>query len=325
VTTTPYAPTPDPRRVKPASDRDAHDNWTRVGGKEPRWYHRDWTVSEATSGAMAEAFLAADPDDTTGWMGQDMRVEDETGRTLAVLVHPDRLRKASQFAQSVQELKEQPTDTALHPAVHGPGGGGDGMLIDTGAIQDQLALLIARRAMPKELPERSDEEGWEKWRAEVQAAAEKIRRSESDWLIAAAVEMAYTMAPYKDTQGVVPIRAWHTVAQEGGPQQEQRWSLAYETPARGLYVKAGAPNFWGEDWVVVSGSGYVVRGGFFSREVACAYAVAIATAVPGIDFRCWSMELPDTPPGISDVVRAVNLQWDPYGPRQERAAGTEEL
>lgn len=309
--------TPDPFRTTPVDEDDAQANWTYIGGKADRWYHRDWTIDEAKSGAMAAAFLVADPEDVSGWMAQDMRIEDAEGNAVGYLVHPDRLEKIRGFEAEVERMKEQPVDGALHLAIHGPGAGGDALLVDTEAIRKDVAYQLAiREAKGEPRPARGDEAEWVKWRADRQVRADEIEREDS--LLGLAVNLAYCLAPQPDQRGVVPVRAWHSAPQEASAEQEAHWVLAYTTPARGLFVRSGQPNLWGEDFAVVTGSGWQLRGGFLSREIASEYATAIAAAVPGIDWRTWSMPVKDAPDGLLEALMTVNKAWTNYGPREER-------
>ena len=306
----------DPYRTEPANAIDEQDNWTHISGQEERWYHRDWTIDEAKSGAMAAAFLTAHPDDVAGWMAQDMRIEDADGNAVGFLVHPDRLDKIRSFEAEVEQMKEQPEDGLLYPAIHGPGAGGDALLVDTTQIREDVAYHLAcREAKSEPRPAHGDENAWEAWRAARRERAAEIEAEDS--LIGLAVQLAYCLAPMPDTRGVVPVRAWHSAPQEGSAERESHWQLAYTTPARGLFVRSGRPNLWGEEFDVVTGSGWQLRGGFISREVATDYATAIAAAVPGIDFRTWSMPINDSPDGLLDALKAVNREWGQFGRREQ--------
>lgn len=308
----------DPFRTEPADDTDAHDNWTSIGGEDSRWYHRDWTIEEAKTGAFVTAFLEANPDDVSGWMAQDMKIEDDDGNPVGYLVHPDRLAKIYEFEREIADMKEQPKDGLIHPAVHGPYSGGDNMLVDTESIRTELALVLARLEVKNEpRPERCDDAGWEAWRAARAKRAAEIEEEDSSSLIGSAVHLAYSMTPYPDERGVIPIRAWSPGDQEDGAEQEARWMLAYTTPARGLFVRAGSPGFFGNTYTVVTGSGYVVRQGFESREVATGFAQAFTEAVPGIDWRTWSMQEKDMPPALLEPLKQVMKEWDQFGRRPQ--------
>jgi hypothetical protein len=277
-------------------------HWTSVhDANGTRWYRHTWPVAAARDG-LVDAFLAADPGDKAGWMGSPMRVVDDTGAEVAVVVDPDRYRKLVDAAGELTAKKETPPDAEYHPAVHGPGSGGDGMLIDTDPIRVQLAWLLAKIEL-----------GDDANREAVQVRAAEIETKRSSWLVATAVLIALQIKLLAGHDGVVPIRCWSSPTQ--GAETEARWHLAYQTPARGLYVRGGDPNLFGEEYDVVSGSGYRLRSGFVSREVATDYAVAIAAAAPDVDWRVWDTPLAEAPPAILDPVAAENKRWWPYGPR----------
>jgi hypothetical protein len=288
------------------------DHYTRVvaspaqGGS--RWYRHTWDLAAARAGLL-DAFLAADQGDKSGWTGQDMRVQDADGATVAVMVDPARLDRLEAAAAELADREESPPDGGYHPAVHGPCSGGDGMLIDTDPIRRGLAWMLARYDLRGDDPDRE----------KIRARAAELDKHEGDWLLSAAVTTALSVMLMADHDGVVPIRAW-SAPSEGAAVHEARWVLAWTTPARGLYVRGGSPQLWGEDYAVVTGAGWKLRGGFLSREIATEYAVAIATAAPQVDWRTWDTPITDAPPDIRDPLAAENRRWTVMGLRDQPAA-----
>lgn len=222
------------------------------------------------------------------------------------------------FQDQIKRMLEQPLDDLLRPAVNGPSINGDDLLIDTDQIRDDVAYLLACREVdgdPK--PPYSDEAAWDQWRADRSARAAELRAEAKDGLLGFAVQLAWRLAPLPDARGVVPVRAWR--ARDDGAESEAYWSLAYVTPARGLFVRAGNPGLFGEEFAVVSGSGFVIRSGFVTRGAAEDYAVAVAAAVPGIDWRAWTTHTDDAPAPIRDALMAVSRAWTTFGPKGQPA------
>ena len=284
------------------------DHWTSIGAGDGtyRWYRHTWPIEAARAGLL-DAFLAT-PGVPDHWSSSDMRVVDDQGDEVAVVVSSARLEKLEEAARQLERAKDQPDTDNTHPALHGPHTGGDNLLLDTEDIRKTLAWAIAcvtLRAFDGDAKDRGVV------RADILAESERIEREQSTALIGASVQIATKVQLWPDTRGAVPVRAWS--AGNDSPEQEEHWSLAYTTPARGLYVKAGKPNLWGEDFNVVTGSGYSLRNGFMDRPTAEAFAVAVAEAVPGIDWRVWDAPLSAMPPEIAEALMAVFKAWGAFG------------
>jgi hypothetical protein len=292
---------PDTPATETGPDGSPREHWTSIGARDGhRWYRHTWTVDDARTGLL-DAFLSADAEDTSGFMGQDMRVRDDNGKAVAVLMHPERARRLDDVTAAVERLKEQPTDGDLHPALHGPRTGGDGLLMDTDVIRRQLAWVLAIKDVGE--PPSLEKDVIDEWRGRVKERADEIDEEDDVYLLGASVLVARAVAFWPDERGVVPIRAWNR--REEGAEREANWQLAYTTPARGLYVRGGKPNLWGEEHSVVTGSGYAIQHGFVSREEASDFAVAIADAAPGIDWRVWDVPLSDMPDSLREPLVAA--------------------
>jgi hypothetical protein len=85
-----------------------------------------------------------------------------------------------------------------------------------------------------------------------------------------------------DGHGAVPILALgHDHAEPG---RGMRWQLAFTTGVRGLYVRITANGFFGEEWGIVTGSGYRLASGWFDREVAERACDALGRVLPDTDW-----------------------------------------
>lgn len=85
-----------------------------------------------------------------------------------------------------------------------------------------------------------------------------------------------------DSQGAVPILMWgHS---NDDPQPRQFWQLAYKTDVDGLFLRAEANGFFGEEWAIVTGSGWKLAAGWHTRDAAAHATAAIGRVLPYIDW-----------------------------------------
>lgn len=308
----------DPDRTKPANNEDAEQNWTTIHSDGTRYFRHRWPLDEARAGDPLGAFLAADESDKTGWLGQVVTIADDDDNAVALIVHPDHFALVQQMRRELHELTRQPKDGLMHVAVQGPDAAPDRPLVNVEGIRRDLAFLLARHELDGERPPRPQDpnvSGLEVQRARdahrnrVAGRVQEILAADSPWLDVAAAELAWSLTPYPDGRGLVPIRAW-SAPSGGGSVPAVQWCLAYATAARGLFVREGAPNLFGETFSVVSGSGYAIRTGFESREIAERFAVGLADAAPGIDWRVWETPLSDAPPELREPLVEFFRSWN---------------
>lgn len=285
-------------------DGSPREHWTathHAGGTD--WHRHTWPASE-TSGIVA-AFLAGN--------SRRMTVLGDNDEPAAYLIDADEYRTLATAAAEIDALRDAPKDTAYHPAIMGPGSRSDDvMLIDTDGIRDELVLALA----VLEVGHR-DGQPLEDYRAQIAAAKDRIRERLDLTLTGCAVQVAWKLALNADDTGMVPIRMY-TRPTGHESHAEVRWQLAYQTPVRGLYVRLGNPGIFGDTWTVVTGSGYMLRGGFDSREIASSYAEAIHSAAPGVDWRVFTTNHEDMTPELAAAIGAETRNWLPFG-RVERA------
>lgn len=88
-----------------------------------------------------------------------------------------------------------------------------------------------------------------------------------------------------DDTGAVPIlmRA-HDLENRDAPQSRMLWQLAYKTTVPGLFIRATANGFFGEEFGIVTGSGFQLASGWWDRDVAEKAVAAIGQALPQIDW-----------------------------------------
>jgi len=99
-----------------------------------------------------------------------------------------------------------------------------------------------------------------------------------------------------DGNGAVPILTLSHDPDEPGPGL--RWQVACRTGVRGLYVRAVA-GFFGDEWEILTGSGYVLTRGWYERQEAEAACAALGRVLPNADW----MRL--TPDGFTPTAQAA--------------------
>lgn len=110
-----------------------------------------------------------------------------------------------------------------------------------------------------------------------------------------------------DGQGAVPIlRLGHD---DDEPGNGMRWQMAFVTEVPGLYVRVTSNGFFGEEWGIVTGSGYQMASGWHSREGAATCVYALGRVLPNAEW----MQL--TPRSFTkDAVAAITAAIKRYGP-----------
>jgi hypothetical protein len=111
-----------------------------------------------------------------------------------------------------------------------------------------------------------------------------------------------------DGQGAVPILMIGHEPDEPGPAL--RWQIAYATPVHGLYLRT-TPAMFGDEWAIVTGSGYRLASGWLSRDDATATAEALGRTLPGLD---WMRITPKGfTPKAQKAIRAVLKRYGYFG------------
>ncbi len=100
-----------------------------------------------------------------------------------------------------------------------------------------------------------------------------------------------------DGQGAVPILMLGHDTDEPGPPL--RWRIAYKTDVRGLYLHSSGNGFFGEEWGILTGSGYCLARGWYERDEAAAAVAALGRVLPNAD---WMRLGPD---GFTDRAKAA--------------------
>jgi hypothetical protein len=117
---------------------------------------------------------------------------------------------------------------------------------------------------------------------------DELEQHDQDRIIGVAIACLLRTTLDADTQGAVPILMFSHDGDD--PEPRQHWQLAYKTDVDGLFLRATANGFFGEEWGIVTGSGWRLVSGWWSREDAARAAAAVARVLPYID---WMSAGPD--------------------------------
>jgi len=112
-----------------------------------------------------------------------------------------------------------------------------------------------------------------------------------------------------DGQGAVPVMVHGHEHDE--PGTGLRWQLAFVTKVPGLYVRVTGNGFIGEEWGIVTGSGFRVQSGWYSRDDAAECCEALGRVLPNTD---WMRLTPSAfTPKAQAAIKAVLRRYHPFG------------
>ena len=180
---------------------------------------------------------------------------------LAVILDPAEHRELLDAWHAFQDSQEPNDDADLpagyRPYVHSPNATTDRLL-----PHEPLHTPLAHAMFRKPFDELDDTE------------------QTNVIFVAIACLLRTTLDP--DTQGAVPILMFSHAGDD--PEPRQFWQLAYKTDVDGLFLRATGNGFFGEEWSIVTGSGWRLFHGWFSREDAARAVAAIGRVLPYIDW-----------------------------------------
>lgn len=111
---------------------------------------------------------------------------------------------------------------------------------------------------------------------------DELEQREQDRVIFVAIDCLLRTTFDADTQGAVPILMFSHAGDD--PEPRQYWQLAYKTDVDGLFLRASGNGFFGEEWSIVTGSGWRLFSGWWSRDDAARAAAAVGRVLPYIDW-----------------------------------------
>ena len=186
---------------------------------------------------------------------------------LAVILDPAEHRElldAYHAFQDSQEPKEDPDLPAgYRPYIHSPNATTD-RLLPTEPLQTPLSYALFQKPF------------------------EELTQHERDRVTYTAISCLLRTTLDPDSQGAVPVLMLSH--NDDDPEPRKFWQLAYKTDVDGLFLRATSNGFFGEEWTIVTGSGWKLFSGWWSRSDAARAAAAISRVLPFID---WMSATPD--------------------------------
>jgi hypothetical protein len=225
-------------------------------------------------------FLAGDRMERWIADGEDLGTGSQT---LAYIVPGDameEIRKGYHAWHDIQEVREEAADEpdGYQPFRHSPLAMGGERLLPTEPAEEHLSRIFFGKAF-------SD-----------------LNREEEGKVQAASIMCVLDTRLDPDGQGAVPILALGTDHDE--PGRSLRWQMAFVTGVHGLYVRVTGANFFGEEFGIVTGSGYRLTSGWYDREVAERACEALGRVLPDTD---WMRMTPGqfTPAAVKAVRQVI--------------------
>jgi hypothetical protein len=111
---------------------------------------------------------------------------------------------------------------------------------------------------------------------------DELEQRDQDRIIGVAIACLLRTTFDPDSQGAVPILMFSHDGDD--PEPRTFWQLAYKTDIDGLFLRASGNGFFGEEWAIVTGSGWRLAAGWWSKDDAARAAAAIARVLPYIDW-----------------------------------------
>lgn len=218
---------------------------------------------------------------------------DDNDKCVAVILDPARHRELLD-AETAWEDSQEPRDyadlpTGYRPYIHSPNARTD-RLLPTEPLNTPLAHAIFGKPY------------------------DELDDGQQTKILGTAISCLLRTTFDPDTQGAVPILMWsHSV---DDPEPRKFWQLAYKTDVNGLFLRAEANGFFGEQWQIVTGSGWKLFSGWWSRDDAARAAAAIARVLPYID---WMDASPDAfTPRSKKALAAVIRRYSQVGVREDQ-------
>ena len=239
-----------------------------------------------------DEFLA-DPGGMARWIGEH---DDENrpgnpdyGRVLAHIVGAEAWERVSNGYHQWHEALEVRDDFAGEPPAYRPWSYSPlatmDRLLPTAPLLPALAWAVHKKKL------------------------DDLTEDEQDVLTSHAIMCLLRVQLDPDGQGAVPIlMVGHS---EDEPGQALRWQIAFVTPVPGLYVRVTGNGFTGEEWGIVTGSGWKLSSGWYSRDQVLACVEALGRVLPNADW----MRL--EPSGYTDrakaAIRSVLRRYRTFG------------
>jgi hypothetical protein len=234
-----------------------------------------------------DEFLAA-PSEGSRWIGsKNRRQGDDYGEPVAYIVSADswhRVQNGYHHWTEAQEVADEEQSASYRPWIHSPRATTD-RLLPTEPLHDTLAWAIFKKKY-----------------AELE---ENDQRRVKATAIACLLEVQLD----PDGQGAVPILS--VGHDPENPGESLRWQIGIRTKIRGLYLRVTGNGFLGEEWGILTGSGYRITSGYYDQDSANSAAEALGRVLPNTD---WMRLGPNAfTPAAKTAIRGVLKRYHVWG------------
>ncbi|MEV0382338.1 hypothetical protein [Nonomuraea sp. NPDC050643] len=251
------------------------------------------TFAHGDAQEALEQFLSGDDDgrDRDGRrIARNIARPDDSG-LAAVIVDPAEYEELHDAQAALRDwLTPRPDDDpdGYRPFRHSPKAQED-RLLPIGPLQDPLARLLCGRPF------------------------EELEAKDRDRVAAAAMVCLLDLRLDPDDSGAVPVMMHaHNAEPRDAARPLKLWRIAYKSDVHGLYLRVSASGFFGEEWEIVTGSGFRVASGFFGRDTAAAALSAIGRVLPQVNWMTVRDASVFTPNAL-DALRQVFARYRESG------------
>jgi hypothetical protein len=211
---------------------------------------------------------------------------DGTSRTVCV-IDPTELAELRDAAEAwrvhAQPAEDGDLPPGYNPYQHTPSTGPD-RLLPTAPVMDVLARVFHSKTV-----------------AELSDAAYTT-------VFIAAEQVLLNAVFDADDSGAVPILM--LAGDRDAPEPRMLWQLAYKTGVHGLYLRTTGSSILGPTWGIVTGSGYRLLEGWWTRELAELACGAVGRALPGVDWMRIKQGHPLPPEAVAALKKIANRYRD---------------
>jgi hypothetical protein len=150
---------------------------------------------------------------------------------------------------------------------------------------------------------------------------DELDQGQRDTITGAAIICLLRVTLDPDGQGAVPIMMMGHDHDE--PGEPLRWQIAFATDVPGLYVRATANGWFGDEWGIVTGSGYKLAGGWYAKDDAAVCVAALGRLLPNVD---WMQLTPRAfTPTAKAAIAATVKRYSPWSDETKREADPDPL
>jgi hypothetical protein len=146
----------------------------------------------------------------------------------------------------------------------------------------------------------------------------ELDQRDQDRVRAAAIVCLLELRLDPDDSGAVPILMHaHNAEPRDAAQPQMLWRLAYKSDVHGLYLRVTANGFFGEEWGIVTGSGFRVASGYLDRDAATAALSAMGRVLPQVNWMTVKDASVFTPAALA-ALKQVFARYREFGVNEDQ-------